>query len=93
MCNVSIARPKTVVRVRSLEALQQIKVPPVHNDSFRQACDALDASTGIYLYTKLLNAKDDDDDDTKPRNLLNADNSHELRVIPKIPLLVLPQQL
>ena len=75
MCNVSIARPKTVVRVRSLEALQQIKVPPVHNDSFRQACDALDASTGIYLYTKLLNAKDDDDDE--------ATKSFECRQFPR----------
>jgi predicted PhzF superfamily epimerase YddE/YHI9 len=47
--NASVARPKTLVYVNSLETLHAVKVPPVTNHHFRVACDAI-GSTGVYLY-------------------------------------------
>ena len=49
--NASVARPKTLVYVNTLEALHAAVPPPVTNNHFQKACDALDASTGIYLYS------------------------------------------
>ena len=48
-CNASVARPKTLVYVSSMQVLQQLTAPTAA-EAFRRACDALD-STGIYLYT------------------------------------------
>ena len=60
-CNASIARPKTLVHVPSLQALHgEARAPSIENDSFRVACDAIE-STGIYLYTQRVNEEDDDD--------------------------------
>ncbi len=59
MVNSSIARPKTLVYVNSTQALHQAKQPTVvlgtsdsnqQRNSFARACDAIDQSTGIYLY-------------------------------------------
>lgn len=55
--NASIARPKTLVYVNSLDVLAQAKQPkvavdPKERNSFAAACDAIDKSTGIYLYAK-----------------------------------------
>jgi len=56
LVNASIARPKTLVHVNSLKALSQAKQPklstdhPAQRNSFAAACDAVDHSTGIYLY-------------------------------------------
>jgi predicted PhzF superfamily epimerase YddE/YHI9 len=62
-CNASIARPKTLVYLSSVETLNKTQAPPV-SDSFRLACDAIQ-STGLYLYAPCTsNADDDDDDDT-----------------------------
>jgi predicted PhzF superfamily epimerase YddE/YHI9 len=56
LINASVARPKTLVYVNSMEALHQAKQPKVAEDiqqrnSFATACRAIDNSTGIYLYT------------------------------------------
>jgi PhzF family phenazine biosynthesis protein len=47
LVNASIARPKTLVYLNSLDALHQAIVPP----DIKEACDDLD-STGLYLYAK-----------------------------------------
>ena len=55
--NSSIARPKTLVYMNSVESLSNVKQPKVSSDqskssraSFATACGAIDDSTGIYLY-------------------------------------------
>ena len=50
-CNASIARPKTLVQVKSVDALHKATAPG-QPDHFRVACDAVDDSTGIYLYAQ-----------------------------------------
>ena len=51
-CNSSIARPKTLVHVPSLKALNEgVLAPSIENDNFRTACDTID-STGLYLYSE-----------------------------------------
>lgn len=53
-CNSSIARPKTLVYVNSVDALHEAKTPSTSGkmrNSFASACGAIDDSTGIYLYT------------------------------------------
>ncbi len=54
--NASVARPKTMVYVGSMDILHQARQPKVSADphqrnSFATACGAVDNSTGIYLYT------------------------------------------
>jgi predicted PhzF superfamily epimerase YddE/YHI9 len=54
--NASVARPKTLVYVNSMDVLHQATQPKVSEDphqrnSFAAACGAVDDSTGIYLYT------------------------------------------
>ena len=51
--NSSIARPKTLVYVNSVDNLNALRAPPV-SDAFRIACDALQ-STGLYLYSPIVN--------------------------------------
>ncbi len=51
-CHASIARPKTLIRVHSVEALHQAKAP-LNPEHFKSCCDALDHSTGLYLYAKV----------------------------------------
>lgn len=48
-CNSSIARPKTLVCLNSVDSVNQIIPPPLNNDNYRISCDAL-GSTGLYLY-------------------------------------------
>jgi predicted PhzF superfamily epimerase YddE/YHI9 len=49
-CNAATGRPKTLVYIRSLEALEKAHVP--YDDKyFKKACDSLQ-STGICLYTE-----------------------------------------
>lgn len=57
--NSSIARPKTLVYVSSIEALNALRAPPV-SDAFRIACDALQ-STGLYLYAPIADEADEDE--------------------------------
>jgi predicted PhzF superfamily epimerase YddE/YHI9 len=63
--NASVARPKTLLRMSSVEALHQAMAPPVGNDgncdvpSFAEICTAMDNSTGLYVYAS---AKDDESD-------------------------------
>jgi predicted PhzF superfamily epimerase YddE/YHI9 len=59
--NSSIARPKTLVYMSSVDALNDLRAPPV-SDAFRIACDALQ-STGLYLYAPV-DSDDNDHDDT-----------------------------
>ena len=49
LVNCSVARPKTLVFVNSLEALQAARAPR-NAAFFQRACDGL-ATTGLYLYT------------------------------------------
>jgi PhzF family phenazine biosynthesis protein len=51
LCNVSVARPKTLVHVKSVEALLAAQAP-LDPAAFCQACDAI-GSTGLYLYSCL----------------------------------------
>jgi predicted PhzF superfamily epimerase YddE/YHI9 len=74
-CNSSIARPKTLVYVNSVEALHQAKAPtPSTADAFRISCDAVE-STGLYLYAPAV-AEDVDADDA-------LNNSWECRQFPR----------
>lgn len=62
--NASVARPKTLVYVNSIEALNGARQPkvfleePQQRNSFAAACGAIDDSTGIYLYTNKPDEKD-----------------------------------
>eukprot|EP00521_Asterionellopsis_glacialis_P011638 CAMPEP_0195309230 /NCGR_PEP_ID=MMETSP0707-20130614/38635_1 /TAXON_ID=33640 /ORGANISM="Asterionellopsis glacialis, Strain CCMP134" /LENGTH=317 /DNA_ID=CAMNT_0040373527 /DNA_START=12 /DNA_END=965 /DNA_ORIENTATION=+ len=49
-CNSSVARPKTLVYLNSVDELHKAQAP-TDADQFRKGCDALQ-STGIYLYTR-----------------------------------------
>jgi predicted PhzF superfamily epimerase YddE/YHI9 len=51
--NASVARPKTLVELESVEAVQRAKPPPCGDGSFADACASMDDSTGVYLYAKL----------------------------------------
>lgn len=51
-CHASIARSKTLVRVQTVKALHKATAP-VNPEHFQSCCDALDHSTGVYLYAKL----------------------------------------
>ena len=46
--NASVARPKTLIRLESEEAVHAAQ-PPTDPDLFRESCDRI-GSTGIYLY-------------------------------------------
>ena len=48
--NASVARPKTLVELESVEALQRAETPSSDDGSFANACEAMDDSTGVYLY-------------------------------------------
>ena len=48
--NASVARPKTLVELASVEALQKAGTPSSDDGSFANACEAMDDSTGVYLY-------------------------------------------
>ena len=54
ICNASIARPKTLVPLASIDSLQNKTIAPKPSSSkgFELSCNALDQSTGIYLYAK-----------------------------------------
>lgn len=54
ICNASVARPKTLVPLKSIDLLQNKAIPPKPSNSkgFELSCNALDGSTGIYLYAK-----------------------------------------
>ena len=61
-CNSSILRPKTLVHVPSLKALNEgVLAPSIENDNFRTACDTID-STGLYLYSERQRNSGDKDD-------------------------------
>ncbi|KAL3800064.1 hypothetical protein ACHAW5_003712 [Stephanodiscus triporus] len=47
--NTSIARPKTIIPIASLERLHAA-TPPKNPEKFRKMCDSID-STGVYLYS------------------------------------------
>lgn len=49
--NSSVARPKTLLQIKSLDALQSAQ-PPSDPDAWRIACDAI-GSTGVYLYAPI----------------------------------------
>jgi PhzF family phenazine biosynthesis protein len=51
--NASIARPKTLIELASVDALNTA-IPPSNPDTFRQACDAI-GSTGLYPYARISN--------------------------------------
>lgn len=55
-CHASVARPKTLIRVQSVEALHKATAP-LNPEHFQSCCDALDKSTGLYLYAQ----RDDED--------------------------------
>ena len=47
--NSSVARPKTLIPISSIQRLHAA-TPPQHPDKFRDMCDAIE-STGVYLYS------------------------------------------
>ncbi len=47
--NSSVARPKTLVEMESIEAVHNAGIPPL-DGSFAEGCATMDDSTGIYLY-------------------------------------------
>ncbi len=49
--NASVARPKTLVQVESVEAVHSARTPP-SDGSFAQGCATMDDSTGVYLYAQ-----------------------------------------
>lgn len=49
--NSSVARPKTLLQIKSIDALQSAQ-PPADPDAWRTACDAIHSS-GVYLYTPI----------------------------------------
>jgi predicted PhzF superfamily epimerase YddE/YHI9 len=51
-CHGSIARPKTLVPLRSTELLNATAKAPTLADKFQQDCLSLDDTTGLYLYAK-----------------------------------------
>ena len=63
--NASVARPKTLVHVNSFNALEMAKTPKVLDEnkrfSFASACDSIDRSTGIYIYTNKEQEVSDDE--------------------------------
>jgi hypothetical protein len=76
-CNSSIARPKTLVYVNSVEALGRAKPPApsaASADAFRKSCDAVE-STGLYLYTPAVVDVDADVDDNDNSNDSSSSNN------------------
>ena len=51
-CHASIARPKTLLPMRSVDLLQKAVAPKPGNPRFALTCSALDDTTGLYLYAK-----------------------------------------
>jgi len=49
--NASVARPKTLVELESVDAVQRARVP-TGDGSFADACATMDDSTGVYLYAQ-----------------------------------------
>ena len=49
--NASVARPKTLVELESVDAVQRARVP-TGDGSFADACAIMDDSTGVYLYAQ-----------------------------------------
>lgn len=48
--NASVARPKTLVELETVEAVHNAGTPPL-DGSFAQACATMDDSTGVYVYS------------------------------------------
>jgi predicted PhzF superfamily epimerase YddE/YHI9 len=81
-CNSSIARPKTLVYVNSVEALHKAKAPkPSTADAFRVSCDAVE-STGLYLYAPVADT-DVDDNSEMDQYGQRIHNSWECRQFPR----------
>ena len=57
--NSSVARPKTLIPIKSIEQLNAA-TPPDDPDKFCKLCDSIN-STGIYLYSKLNNDQNETD--------------------------------
>ncbi|KAG7366808.1 PhzF family phenazine biosynthesis protein [Nitzschia inconspicua] len=51
--HASIARPKTLVPLKSRELVNEKAVAPTSPDEFAQVCRDLDETTGLYLYAQL----------------------------------------
>ena len=49
--NSSVARPKTLVELESVDAVHSAGTPPL-DGGFAEACATMDDSTGVYLYAK-----------------------------------------
>jgi predicted PhzF superfamily epimerase YddE/YHI9 len=83
-CNSSIARPKTLVYVNSVEALHRAKAPaPSTADAFRVSCDAVE-STGLYLYAPVDNDDNSDNSsDDKDHKSKSTNDSWECRQFPR----------
>lgn len=54
LCHSSIARPKTLIPMRSLGLLHGATAPNDPDGGFARFCEALDDTTGLYLYAKSL---------------------------------------
>lgn len=75
--NASVARPKTLVRLESVDAVERAETPP-GDGSFADACTAMDDSTGVYLYAPILS-----DPPHKTQNSCHHRMSLECRQFPR----------
>ena len=73
--NASVARPKTLLRLESVDAVQRAGTPPSDMD-FAGACALMDDSTGIYLYAPI-------EDNGSDKNNDNGFLSYECRQFPR----------
>lgn len=78
--NCSVARPKTLVYVNSLQALHAAK-PPTAAAAFATSCDAI-ASTGLYLYSSS-SSNSSSTDTGNDRANDDAGASYECRQFPR----------
>jgi predicted PhzF superfamily epimerase YddE/YHI9 len=62
--NSSIARPKTLVPIQTLDLLHSA-INPKDPDEFRRLCDSID-STGLYLYTRVPSSTPQNDPNCPP---------------------------
>lgn len=64
-CHVTLwERPKTLVCMKDIDELQKAIPPSTQDaDDYRLACDALDETTGLYLYAARDNEPEDQDPD------------------------------
>jgi predicted PhzF superfamily epimerase YddE/YHI9 len=51
-CHATIARPKTLVPIKSTRLLNEKAVAPTEASKFAQDCQALNDTTGLYLYAQ-----------------------------------------